>query len=142
VTKEEEAALRDEWVTPGWLFTALDAEFGFDFDAAAGPGNAKRKRFSSDITQDLKVIRGERLRVFCNPPYSNIEPFVDAALHSSNLWVFILPTRMRAGWMERLRDSGRVEFRWLRKRVEFVPPVGVEESSPRNDVFIAIVRPR
>jgi phage N-6-adenine-methyltransferase len=138
----EEAALRDEWRTPDWLFKALDAEFAFDFDAAANEGNAKCERFSLLLETDLKMIRSERLRVFCNPPYSNIEPFIEAALHSPNLWVFILPTRMRAGWMERLRDSGRVEFRWLRKRVEFVPPPGVEESSPRNDVFVAIVRPR
>jgi phage N-6-adenine-methyltransferase len=142
MTKEEEAALRDEWRTPDWLYKALDAEFAFDFDAAANEGNTKCSRFSLMIGTDLKMIRAEKLRVFCNPPYSNIEPFVEAALRSPNLWVFILPTRMRAGWMERLRDSERVEFRWFRKRIEFVPPPGVEESSPRNDVFVAIVRPR
>jgi len=142
MTKEEEAALRDEWGTPDWLYKALDAEFAFDFDAAASEKNHLCRLWSTDIEVGIKVIRSERYRVFCNPPFSNIEPFVEAALHSPNLWVFILPTRMRAGWMERLRDSGRVEFRWLRKRVEFVPPTGVEESSPRNDVFIAIVRPR
>jgi len=142
MTKEEEAALRDEWSTPDWLFKALDAEFAFDFDAAAKAENTKCAKYSFNIATDLKAIRAEKVRVFCNPPFSNIEPFVEAALHSPNLWVFILPTRMRAEWMERLRDSGRCEFRWLRKRVEFVPPAGVEESSPRNDVFIAIVRPR
>ena len=138
----DEKDLRDEWRTPDWLFKALDAEFAFDFDAAANAENAKCSKYSFSITTDLKAIRAEKVRVFCNPPYSNIEPFVDAALQSPNLWVFILPTRMRAGWMERLRGSSRFEPRWYRKRIEFDPPPGVEESSPRNDVFVAIVRPR
>ena len=137
-----ERDLRDEWRTPDWLFKALDAEFALDFDAAADATNTKCARFSGDVEKDLKLIRGERVRVFCNPPYSNIDPFVDAALQSPNLWVFILPTRMRAGWMEKLQDSPRFKPRWYRKRIEFLPPPGIEESSPRNDVFVAIVRPR
>lgn len=130
---------RDSWCTPAWFFRALDIEFAFTFDAAASETNALCARWTGDIEASGPSPTD---RIFANPPYSNIEPFVRLALQSPNLWVFILPTRMRAPWMERLRGSERVEFRWLRKRIEFVPPPGVAESSPRTDVFVAIVRAR
>jgi phage N-6-adenine-methyltransferase len=128
----------DDWQTPGWLFKALDLEFAFDFDAAASVENHKVELFTGDI-EEYGVPPGAR--VFCNPPYSNILPFVVQALSGVNLWVFILPVRTRSAWFEHLCGSPRVEFRWLRKRIAFDPPSGVEPSSPRMDTFIAVVRP-
>lgn len=132
----------DNWRTPDWLFKALGTEFAFDFDAAADADNHKCADWCDNI--DEIVLTGKE-RVFCNPPYSHIEPFVVRALAGDGVWVFILPVRTRARWFEMLeaaRRAGRVELRWLRKRIAFDPPPGVEESSPRMDTFIAIVRPR
>lgn len=129
----------DNWRTPPWLFKALDCEFALDFDAAADNGNALTGMSTHDI-ESADVPPG--VRVFCNPPYSNIMPFVTRALAWPNLWVFILPVRTRAAWFELLVNSPRVEIRWLRRRIAFDPPPGVNPSSPRMDTFIAIVRPR
>lgn len=130
----------DNWRTPDWLFKALDTEFALDFDAAADEANAKCEMFSNDI-EEFGVPAGTN--VFCNPPYSNILPFVIRALMGTNPWVFLLPVRTRSAWfelLERGRQKGRVEFRWFRKRIAFDPPPGVEPSSPRMDTFVAIVR--
>jgi len=137
-------AQSDDWRTPRWLFQALDAEFAFDCDAAADAGNALCPAFIERVENyPLHLDPPGGSRFFCNPSYSNIEPFIRRALRGSALWVFILPVRTRAAWFEMLRDgerAGRVEFRWLRRRVAFEPPPGVTPSSPRMDVFIAVVR--
>jgi phage N-6-adenine-methyltransferase len=129
----------DNWRTPDWLFKALEIEFAFECDGAADAENAKCALWSNNIIEDPPPAG---LRVFCNPPYSNIMPFVVRALASLDLWVFILPVRTRAAWFEMLWTARRrVELRWYRKRIAFDPPPGVEPSSPRMDTFIAIVRP-
>jgi len=127
----------DNWLTPEWLFKALDCEFAFDFDAAADETNARCSLFTSSIEETAPL---STMRVFCNPPYSNILPFVVRAMKHGSIWVFILPVRTRSEWFEMLNQSDRVEFRWLRRRIAFEPPPGVEPSSPRMDTFIAIVR--
>lgn len=130
----------DHWRTPAWLFKALDMEFAFECDAACDATNQLCEHSGIGNIDEMGATLWDRY--FCNPPYSNIEPFVDAALaNPSTLWAFILPVRTRSAWFERLRNSPRVEFRWLRKRIAFDPPPGVEPSSPRMDTFIAIVRP-
>jgi len=128
----------DNWRTPAWLFKALDTEFLFDVDGAADESNKLCPCFVRDIRNNDGFTNGAR--VFCNPPYSNIDPFVRRALAGSDLWVFILPARTRAAWFEALIHSPRTEVRWLRKRIAFDPPPGVEASSPRMDTFIAVVR--
>lgn len=85
--------LSDEWQTPQWLYDALDGEFGFTLDGAATPLNAKCKRYST-ATCHVSWI-GER--VFCNPPYSDIETFVRLALEAE-LAVLLLPVRTDSNW--------------------------------------------
>jgi phage N-6-adenine-methyltransferase len=135
----------DNWKTPAWLYRALDTEFAFDCDAAADETNTKVAGvYISEINAySMHPNPPQGTRFFCNPPYSNILPFVRRALDGDCLWVFILPVRTRTEWFEMLRGAGpRVEFRWFRRRVPFDPPPGVEASSPRMDVFVAVVRAR
>jgi phage N-6-adenine-methyltransferase len=58
-----------EWETPAALFAALDAEFGFDLDAAATDENAKCPRYFTKATDALRQ-RWEGV-VFLNPPYGH-----------------------------------------------------------------------
>lgn len=130
----------DDWETPPWLFRALDTEFRFTFDAAANETNTKCKKWSDNIGRDHKLAIDVTDIVFCNPPYSDIDLFVDYAFESASVWVLLLPAKIDNGWFARLIHSPRCELRWFRKRIQFWEN-GVEMKSPRFTSVIAIVRP-
>jgi phage N-6-adenine-methyltransferase len=127
--------LSDEWETPQWLFDALDSEFGFTLDGAANESNAKCKAFCCEG----KPLNWAGERVFCNPPYSMILPFLQHA-PETEVAVFVLPVRTDTRWFQFLQTLN-CELRFFRKRVAFLQK-GVEEGSPRFASLIAIVRPR
>lgn len=129
----------DLWRTPSWLFRALDTEFGFTYDAAANEIDHLCPRWTPDI--DSRTSQPTD-RVYINPPYSLIDRFVEEALGQNILWVMLLPSRTGSAWFQQLNESPRVEFRFLRKRIEFLLPDGTPSGSPRFDSIIAIVRPR
>ena len=61
----------DEWQTPPDLFAQLDAEFGFDLDAAVRKSNALCGNFLSSEQDGLEVPWHEVASVvWLNPPYS------------------------------------------------------------------------
>lgn len=113
---------------------------GFTLDVAAAPHNAKCKRFY-DINDDGLDQRWSG-RVWCNPPYSDIRPWVQKAwdewtvktpggpwFGEPELIVMLLPAnRVEQGWWQDLvepyRDRPgedlRVEF--LRGRMRFDRP--------------------
>lgn len=68
----------DDRALPPGDFAPLQARFAFTVDAAASEDNAKLPRFWTKATDGLSQDwRGER--VYCNPPYSSIEPWVEKA---------------------------------------------------------------
>lgn len=109
----------DRQTTPE-VFDPLDARFGFTVDVAALPHNAKCKRFYTPLENGLaQSWAGER--VWCNPPYSSIEPWiVKAWAEEADAIVMLVPAnRCEQGWWQRhvepWRDKGQ------RFRVEFLP---------------------
>lgn len=141
----------DEYETPPWLFKALDTEFGFDYDAAANEKNTLCARWTDDITIN-SVLLSDAQHVFCNPPYSNIDPFIVRAADSPiwQTWTLLLPVRGGTDWFATLRSlekAGRCEIRFLRKRIRFLingreplNPKTSKPSGPRFDSLIAVVR--
>jgi phage N-6-adenine-methyltransferase len=92
----------DERATPPELFDPLNARFGFTIDACALSRNAKLPRYFSPAEDGLEQSwAGER--VWCNPPYSSIEPWVVKAAESdAELVVMIVPAnRTEQGWWQR-----------------------------------------
>ena len=127
--------LSDEWCTPAWLFQALDSEFAFTLDGAATDENSLVRRYSSLANP----IPWDGERVFCNPPYSDIEAFVRLAPKAA-IAVLLLPVRTDSDWF-RLLIEGEVELRWFRKRVRFLQN-GQPMDSPRFASVVAIVKGR
>lgn len=132
---------RDELGTPPELFAALHRRFRFTVDAAALPSNAKLERFWAPEDSGLERDWTDE-RVWCNPPYSNIEPWVrKARLGGAALAVLLLPAnRTEQGWWQRevepFRDRAgspcHVEF--MAGRLRFLAPgaqsVGADERPP------------
>lgn len=89
------------WRTPKSLFEALHARFTFTLDGASEPGNGLLPRASTK--EDPISWAGES--VFCNPPWSDIAPFVENAKHA-RCAVLLVPARTNAKWFHRAIELG------------------------------------
>jgi phage N-6-adenine-methyltransferase len=118
----------DNLATTPEMFGPLHERFRFTIDVAALPHNAKLPRFYTPEQDGLKQSwAGER--VWCNPPYSDLLPWVAKAHRSRNadLIVMLVPAnRTEQKWwqvyVEPYRDSGRGHGTDVDDlRVEFLP---------------------
>lgn len=101
----------DHWATPPEVYDPLHAEFGFTFDPCP---------LKSDEDGLQRAWSG---RVFCNPPYSNIDGFIRKALwhlHAGDveLAVFLIPARTDTAWFHDY-CYGKAEIRFCRGRIKF-----------------------
>lgn len=74
---------RDRWRTPQKVFEWLDRNYQFDYDTACTTDNALAKPVwhgRSDCDALQSVWAGT---VYCNPPYSDISPWVEKAICSA-----------------------------------------------------------
>jgi phage N-6-adenine-methyltransferase len=113
----------DDRATTPELFDPLHERFGFTVDVCALPHNAKLPRyFTPDDDGLAQSWAGER--VWCNPPYSSIEPWVVKAWDSeADLVVMLLPAnRTEQVWWQRHVEPYRDPAAWEPMlRVEFLP---------------------
>jgi hypothetical protein len=109
----------DEWYTPRWwlnpLITILAAARrsygraeGFDLDVCASKESAKAERYY-DIYADGLVQPWDGWW-WCNPPYSNIAPWIVKAMLATHPGFMLLPAWTDRAWwqtqIEPLRDLG------------------------------------
>lgn len=87
--------------TPRDFFARLHTEMNFTLDGAATRRNALLPNFSS--RRDPRTWAGER--VFCNPPWGNIAPFIELA-PSADLACLLVPARVNAKWFHRALALG------------------------------------
>lgn len=134
----------DDRATHPSVFGPLSERFGgFTIDVAAAAHNTKCQRYYTVEDNGLEQSwAGER--VWCNPPYSSIEPWVRKAWTEctrAGLIVMLLPAnRTEQGWWQDLVEPFRglpghnfhVEF--LRGRIRFIKAgqtdVGPKERPP------------
>jgi phage N-6-adenine-methyltransferase len=106
-------------------FAPLLERFRFTIDAAASPANAMLERYwTKDQDALSRSWAGER--VWCNPPYSDIRPWVEKAHREfgheirPELVVMLLPAnRTEQRWWQDLVEPARDLRRLI--RVEFLP---------------------
>lgn len=122
--------LVDDRATAPEVFDPLQARYRFTIDVAASEGNAKCQRFYT-LAEDGLTRSWAGERVWCNPPFSNIRPWVEKSwLCESHLTVMLVPAnRTEQGWwqdlVEPFRDGrGLSDFRveFLRGRMRFLNP--------------------
>jgi phage N-6-adenine-methyltransferase len=132
----------DDRATTSEDFDRFDDRFEFTIDVAASPHNAKCERFLT-VEDDGLRTSWEGERVWCNPPYSNIEPWVQKAHHEwgyggVELVVMLLPAnRTEQGWWQRLiepyrdRKDSAVHVEFLPGRMRFIAP-GADRIGPNE----------
>jgi phage N-6-adenine-methyltransferase len=106
----------DNLETAPEMFEALHKRFRFTVDVAALPHNAKLPRyFTPDDDGLAQSWAGER--VWCNPPYSNIEPWAEKARLSVDPWVPVNEDGI-AELVVLLLPANRTEQGWWQRQVE------------------------
>lgn len=123
---------RNHQATPRGAFEWANDRWGpFSLDAAASEWNAKCDRYYSE--KDDALTQEWTGRVWCNPPWSNIQPFVEKAIDAvfysmtAEIVVMLLPVRGGLKWTEMVRRFA--EERPIRGRLKFDPPPGEESGS-------------
>ena len=111
----------DDWATTPEVFGPLHERFRFTVDAAAQPHNAKLPRFWTPEQNGLaQSWAGER--VWCNPPYSSIEPWVVKAhaeyAEYDKTWDWRAETNRGPSLIVMLLPANRTEQGWWQRHVE------------------------
>lgn len=129
----------DDRGTPPDLFAQLHERFRFTIDVAAAPHNAKLPRFfTRERSGLLHPWTGER--VWCNPPFSAIGPWVRKAWHERNpLTVMLVPANRteQPWWQEHVEpyrdrcDARMFRTEFLPGRIRFLRP-GQERIGPNE----------
>jgi phage N-6-adenine-methyltransferase len=126
----------DDRGTAPELFDMLHRRFSFTVDVAASEQNAKLPRFYTREQDGLtQPWAGER--VWCNPPYSNLEPWVVKAITAdAELVVMLMPAnRTEQGWWQRHveprrdRPGSPLRTEFLPGRLRFIAP-GANVAGP------------
>jgi phage N-6-adenine-methyltransferase len=110
---------RHDWETPDAVFSALDAEFGFEIDVCATAETTKCSRYFSPDQDGLK----QPWRGVCwmNPPYGSALPRWMAKAYSSSLHgatvVCLVPARTDTRWWHDFAMRG--EIRLIQGRLRF-----------------------
>ncbi len=135
----------DDRGTPDALFRWCEGQWGpFTLDVAASAANAKCRRFVTREQNGLaRCWDGER--IWCNPPFSDLSPWVEKAWDSSaDVVVMLLPAnRTDQRWwhkhIEPFRDrvGSRLTIRFAQSRPRFVSPTK-KADSPKFGVVFAI----
>lgn len=132
----------DDRETPPEVFAPLHERYAFTLDVAATAHNAKVPRYF-DVDADGLAQSWGGERVWCNPPYSGIEPWVRKAWteEACPLVVMLLPAnRTEQGWWQALvepyrdRAGGLLRVEFLRGRPHFLAPgsSGVSMARPKK----------
>lgn len=126
--RERDAALRDLWRTPQWLFVAIQRYTGikFDVDVACNKDNALLPVYIGVERDALKCSWGEPgTMAFLNPPYSRITPWIDAAIREQArgvTTVMLIPQSLDTQWYERAAEFANETVILSGGRVAFVEP--------------------
>ncbi len=128
---------KDGWRTPLGLYARLDAEFRFVLDAACESSNQLcRLGHAADRGDDSLLLpwAGNGGPVFCNPPFSNIRPWVaKAAVEGrAETVVMVLPADPGVRWWFDYVAPFAAEIRFLTGRPKFRRPDGSPNVTKRG----------
>lgn len=111
----------DEWATPQDVFDKLNCEFHFDLDPCATANNHKADWYFTAEQDGLDQNWGGH-KVFCNPPYSEIDKWVEKAWRESRqdytTVVLLIPARTDTRYFHNFIYN-RAEIRFIKGRLKF-----------------------
>jgi phage N-6-adenine-methyltransferase len=128
----------DYWATPLWLFEYAKSRYGhFDLDVCAVQESAKCESYYTP--EDNSLVQPWAYLNWCNPPYSNITPWVQKAALETNLGnrtIMLLPSDFSTQWFKLVWDVSS-EILIFNKRIQFIGAKG----SPPFGSFLCFITP-
>jgi phage N-6-adenine-methyltransferase len=127
----------DNWETPPELFNLLNSHFHFTLDVAASHENHKCIRYFTELSNGL--MQEWDGVCWCNPPYSDIMPWVMKAADEvikGVTTVMLLPVDTSTKWFEQCFLTAN-DIIFLQPRVQFVGSTG----SPRWANMLVVWQP-
>lgn len=138
------------WRTPPEFFLELDQEFHFTVDVAASDNNALLPRYYI-ASQDGLAQDWSMETIWCNPPYTDVLPWVRKAAASRFLGattVLLLNSSTDTAWFhdyvwDNINHCPRphVQIRFLRGRLQFQDELGNPGLSPTKPNMLVIFGP-
>lgn len=124
--------IRDLWQTPQKVFDNLNKEFEFVGDVAADHYNALTDDY---FTETDSAFDNEWFKVnWCNPPYSNVMPWVNKAKiehEKGKTIVMLVPADTSVKWFKEAYRSCN-EVRFISGRLAFVNAESKKPASGNN----------
>ena len=149
-----EKKTRDSWGTPSHIIEELTKEFGQLIDVTSIEGKCAPGTIMCDydfMEKSPNTRAFENRAVFMNPPYSrgNIYKAVEAGIKLSweaEVVILLIKVGTSTKYWDLIWDYKRhepkpgVEIRYFPKRVKFIAPEGIKESSPSIETCLVILR--
>lgn len=111
----------DEWATPQTFFNEINKEFDFTLDVCSTVENHKCDKFFTLADNGLEQNWGGQ-RVWCNPPYSEINKWVAKAFYETRndntLVALLIPSRTDTRYFHDYIYN-RAEIRFVKGRLKF-----------------------
>ena len=114
------ANIKDSWQTPIEIFNKLDLEFNFTCDVAASLENKLCGLSYGEMENALNQQWYDCN--WCNPPYSDITPWVNKAIEQHGLGqttVMLIPADTSVKWFKLAYESCN-EVRFISGRISFI----------------------
>jgi len=140
----------DNYATPKAIFACLDNEFHFNFDVCAEPHTTKCSRYWSKKDDALskywvddlpiEVKANKRKWLWCNPPYSNITPWVKKASEAQRNGVGVVMLVMADPSVQWFKNALKTvsEVRFIHGRISFLDKHGnaVNGNNKGSCIFV------
>lgn len=137
-TPKDKSFNKDSLQTPRYIFNWLNSIYIFDVDLCASDEHHYCDRY---FTKENPATAKAWSSAFCNPPYSNIDPFLDIAIEARNEFksrtVFLIPElngEKRTGLI--MRETTKIIH--LAPRISFIRPDNGEEYKGNNRGSIVV----
>jgi phage N-6-adenine-methyltransferase len=134
--------IRDLWQTPKEIFNFYKKMYKLSFDVAANNKNHMTDCYYDFLSgEDALKEPWSMYGNWCNPPYSNIKPWVEKAIkemREGNLTVMLIPSDTSASWF-RLAYDHCSECHLISGRISFVRADTQERQSGNNKGSVVFV---
>ena len=135
--------VKDLYQTPPELYNTLNSEFNFILDVAATKDNTLAPLYYDESLDALSRSWGNTV-CWCNPPYSNIMPWVKKAAEESRCnatVVMLVPSDTSVKWFKEAWSTA-TEMRFISGRISFISSVtGLPVKGNNKGSVLIIWRP-